>query len=346
MIHRQNYLDIRDYLHHCGRARQLAEKTVARYRSSLRALLEWADETPLPDARHVDPTYPAYLLTCRFDGRDVPLSPASVEKNLEAARSFFKFARAEWPLRYRTISHSWIELLQPPRQARSESRLPVRKYWTLDAVRQVASVATETLRQERGKVAVCMLFLSGMRADALASLPISCVDLSARKIEQLPERGVRTKNCDAAETYLLELPDLLDVVARWDEIVRVFPPSALWYATLTSDGMTATATERAYVGRPQVVEDDVRLVCELAGVPYLSPHKLRHGHVVYALKQARNMLDLKAISQNVMHKSVTITDGIYGQLVSDDVRNTIARLGTNQTGGLESKIDQLLKMLG
>lgn len=351
MINRQNYLDVRDYLTHCARARQLAEKTVTRYRSSLRALLEWADAAPLPDVRRVDPTFPTYLLTARFDGRDKPLSPASIEKNLEAARSFYTFARLEWPLRYRHISASWIELLQPPRTARMESRLQVHEYWTLETVRQVATVAVETLRQARGQMAVCMLFLGGMRADALATLPIHCVDVAARRIEQLPEHGVRTKNRTAALTYLLEIPDLLAVVERWDARVRAeLPASALWYATLTSDGMKVTATEQAYVGRPQVVEDDVRLICQLAGVPYLSPHKLRHGHAVHGIKQARNMQELKAVSQNLMHKSVMITDGVYGNLVADDVRNTIARLGhadeRGQTSdGLESKIDELLRLL-
>ena len=38
------------------------------------------------------------------------------------------------------------------------------------------------------------------------------------------------------------------------------------------------------------------------------------------------MEQLKAISQNVMHSTVGITDGIYGNLVSDDVHATIASL--------------------
>lgn len=75
--------------------------------------------------------------------------------------------------------------------------------YNLEDVLKIARVSTETLRQERGKIAVCMLFLSGMRAEALASLPISCVDLSAGEIAQLPEAGVRTKNRKAAITFLV-----------------------------------------------------------------------------------------------------------------------------------------------
>jgi hypothetical protein len=41
---------------------------------------------------------------------------------------------------------------------------------------------------------------------------------------------------------------------------------------------------------------------------------------------SKSMEDFKPISQNLMHKSITITDGIYGNLVNDDVSDTIAHL--------------------
>ncbi|MDL1909684.1 site-specific integrase [Chloroflexi bacterium CFX6] len=342
MIHRQNWLDVRAYLHHIERVRQNDPQTVKRARGHLRHLLEWADETPFAKSRNIDPTFPAYLLAVRKSpslfstengeglgvGQGVGLSPASITKCLANARQFFDFARSEWTLRYKPISASWIELLQPPRSVRQDSRLPVRQFWQLDDVMKVSAVATETLREERGKVAVCILFLSGMRADALASLPISCVDLADRTIYQLPERGVRTKNRKAAKTYLLQIPDLLTVVNRWNDLLSAsrLPPSALWYSTLSRDGMTLTPTAHAFEGRHNIIAEDVRLICEKTGIPYLSPHKLRHGHTVYALKRASNVAQLKAISQNIMHASLVTTDQIYGKLINDDVQEIISSL--------------------
>lgn len=344
MIHRQNYLDVHAYLHHIQRVRQNDAETVKRARGHLRHLLQWADDTPFHKARNVDPTYPAYLLTARSDGKDKTLAPASIVKGLTVARQFFTFARAEWPLRYKPISESWIEMLQPPRHVRMDSRLPVREYWSLDDVRKIAAVSTATLRQERGKVAVCILFLSGMRADALASIPISCMDIPNRTIYQLPEHGVRTKNRKAAKTYLLEIPELYQVVLNWHNLLLGLPspntpkaigggagggalsPSALWYSTLTRDGMTLTQTQAAFEGRYTVIEDDIRMICKLADLPYQSPHKLRHGHTVYALKRAENVAQLKAISQNIMHSSIVTTEGIYGRLINDDVQEIISNL--------------------
>jgi site-specific recombinase XerC len=346
MINRQNYHDVRAYLHYIERDKQNAPETVKRARSHLRHLLEWADDIPLTKARSIDPTFPAYLLTARADGKDKTLAPASIIKCLTNTRQFFTFAHHEWALRYKAASQSWIDLLQPPRHIRADSRLPIRQYWSLEDIHKIASVSTATLREERGKVGACMLFLSGMRADALASLPIACVDLANNQIRQLPEMGVRTKNRKAALTYLLQIPALLEVVKQWDQRARTLPPTVLWYATLTNDGMAITATTQAYLGRKDAIEEDLRLICARAEVPYLSPHKLRHGHVVYALKQASNMAELKAISQNVMHSSVTITDQIYGNLIADDVKSIIRELGVQkQTGSLDQKISELISLL-
>jgi integrase len=100
------------------------------------------------------------------------------------------------------------------------------------------------------------------------------------------------------------------------------------------------------VNRAKNLRDDLTLLCERAGIPYLSPHKFRHGHVVYARQFARTLEEMKAISQNVMHANMIVTDGIYGELVNNTVKNTIARLGQVPAGdGLEAKLDELLRLL-
>ncbi|MBI5951913.1 MAG: hypothetical protein HY865_09665 [Chloroflexi bacterium] len=337
MINRENYHDVHAYLHYLDR-RQLDPATVKRARGHLRHLLEWADETPLTKARAIDPSFPAYLampsariaqpFNASFPERR--LAPSSIIKCLANARQFFEYAHNEWSLRYKSITISWVELLQPPRQLRAESRLAVREYWSLEDVQKIAAVSTETLREQRGQVAVCMLYLSGMRAEALATLPIHCVDLTTGAIKQLPEAGVKTKNRKAAITYLLPIAELHDVVARWDQRVRSqLPAGALWYATLTSDGMQVTPTLEAYAQRYNIIEHDVKLICQRAGVPYKSPHKLRHGHAVYGLKNARTLEELKAVSQNIMHASMTITDGVYANLLGNEVQSVITSLGKN-----------------
>jgi len=345
MINRQNWLDIRDYLRHLEYNHHPA--TTKRARTHLRHLLEWADETSLPRARSVTPAYPAYLLTVRDDHKPGSLARASIVRALSAARLFLAWARVEWPGRYKSIPESWVQTLQPPYDLRLQNDLRIHEFFTLADLQQIAAVSTATLREQRAQAGACLLFLSGMRADALASLPLSCVDLTARHILQLPRLGVRTKNRKSAITYLLNLPDLLAPVQAWDARVRaVASPESLWYSTLTRDGMTLTQTVKAYAGRFDTVERDLHTICERAGVPYKSPHKLRHGHVVYALQHAKTMTEFKAVSQNIMHASVTITDQVYGAFTGQDVQNIIANLGSGTSpAGVGDKINELLALL-
>jgi integrase len=70
-----------------------------------------------------------------------------------------------------------------------------------------------------------------------------------------------------------------------------------------------------------------RKLSKSTGVAHRSPHKLRHGHAVHALKRARTAAEFKALSRNLMHADLRITDSVYGVLTDNDVRDTIAGLG-------------------
>ena len=64
---------------------------------------------------------------------------------------------------------------------------------------------------------------------------------------------------------------------------------------------------------------------------------LRQDHAVYALKNAKDISALKAVSQNLMHANLSITDGVYGILSQMDVREQISVLG--KTVDIENKVD-------
>jgi integrase len=74
---------------------------------------------------------------------------------------------------------------------------------------------------------------------------------------------------------------------------------------------------------------DLKNWLKKVGLPYHSPHKFRHGHAVYALKMAKDIQALKAVSQNLMHKNLSITDGLYGIFLDKDIKEQIVLLGNN-----------------
>ncbi len=77
---------------------------------------------------------------------------------------------------------------------------------------KIAALQVDRLALQRDKAAIVFLFLSGMRIGAFCTLPINCVNIAARRIEQFPSRGVRTKNRKVATTTLLPIPALLSIV--------------------------------------------------------------------------------------------------------------------------------------
>ena len=82
--------------------------------------------------------------------------------------------------------------------------------------------------------------------------------------------------------------------------------------------------------RYRIARRDLNDWMNRVGLPYYSPHKFRRGYAVYSLKLAKDVGDLKAISQNLMHSNLQTTDAIYSILSKDDTRERIL--------GLSSKI--------
>jgi integrase len=258
------------------------------------------------------------------------LSRSTQELACMIARNFLTWARQHlrW---YGKVDPTWIDTLRPGRLLETVQE---RELYTLKDVLAITQPsAAHGLKHKRDKAGVALLFLSGMRVGAFTTLPIQALDLDHLAVKQWPELGVATKNRKAATTYLLDIPELLDRVRLWDDIVRAaLPPTAPWYArlrykpntgkvTIDRDGMAASERRR------NMVASALRDLCAVAGVTYRSSHKLRHGHAVFGLKRARTIGELKAVSQNLMHADLTITNGVYGVLTDDDVQRTIASLG-------------------
>jgi len=135
---------------------------------------------------------------------------------------------------------------------------------------------------------------------------------------------------------LLPIPDLLDVVRAWDDLVRArLSKQDLWYAHIQSDGLEFMPGQPATDTRRSRVRKGMRQLCEMAGVEYKRPHALRHGHAHYALTHAKTLDELKAASQNMMHESLATTESIYTQLVKGELQSRIAKLTEERNADAE-----------
>jgi integrase len=290
-------------------------------------MLHWADETPFSEAPALRPTFVQFLLAKRGRFGETTLSRSTFRKSCQLARRFFQWAKVEYPFEFKKVNMSWIETLRPP-------RLPEQQhdhvFVALDEVLQLTQLPVDSndFTLLRDQAAAALLFCSGARAGAFGSLPIQSVDLNTLQIKQWPSLGVRTKNGKSQVTYLLNIPPLIDAAKRWDALVRErLPETAMWFTPITIRwGEQILSTAAAGAHRNSAVSGRLQLLYQRAQLDYHSAHKFRHGHAVYALQHARSMADYKAISQNLMHADVRITDGIYAPLLGDEVRTRMTQL--------------------
>lgn len=327
MINRDNYLRIQAHLRYLRDVEQIEAQSVSRYKVYLDHLLIWADECQFAEAHQIELTLPSYLANYK-KGRDgSSLAPSTVKKIIAVSKRALAWMKQEDPTGFRKLPARWISALNPPKL---KPQVEEHQFISLEHVQRLVEVQVKDgdLATMRDQAAAALLFLSGMRPGAFCSLTLACVDLPNRMLKQWPQLGVATKNGKHATTYLLALPSLIDCVTRWDQVIRArLPSTAPWYTPVTSQWGAQWLSDAAPgKTRKTALAKQMRKLFAKAGVPYLSPHKFRHGHAVYALQHAKTMADYKAISMNLMHSDISITDGIYAPFATDEVRARMTHL--------------------
>jgi integrase len=346
VINRANWKAVKVYLKYRLEVNHLSRSSMHLEENWLRHLLEWASEKQFSQAPNLRPTFPEYILSARLDGKGQKLSPAYTKKVVRASFRFFSWLKTH-QRGYKNITAGWIDTLQPPRMTIEHKD---HEAVTLEEIRAIAGAPVYTLRDRRIRAAAVFWFLSGIRIGAFVSLPLAAVDLDNLAVQQWPKLGVRTKFKKHATTYLLDIPDLLDVIRDWDREVRqICGNDGLWFAPFSPEtGEIIPGANQVGDQRHTRARKDLKDWLYKVGLAYHSPHKFRHGNAVFSLKNAKDVAALKAVSQNLMHSNLSITDGVYGILSDNDVKGQIASLGqkivTGQTGSNEELI-MLMKQI-
>ncbi len=328
MISRKNWKLTRKYLEYRRSVDLLSEGSLRVEVTYVRHILEWAGDSTFREASSIRPTLPEYFLTARLDGQEGRLSATYIRKALSTARRFFLWL-SQSQSDYRSVSPLWVKTLRPKRVSDPPKSKGI---VTHEEVVEIAGAPAGSLVEERIRAAAVFWYLSGIRISAFVTLPIAAVDLSARTVKQFPSMGVRTKNRKHALTHLLNLPALLRVVTEWDDLVRgTLPDSGFWFAPISpSSGEIDTDCVQVGLHRQDLARKNLRTWLDRVGIPYHAPHRFRHGHIHYGIKHAVDVADFKAVSMNVMHSSMKITDEIYSRLSDEDIRARIDNLGSER----------------
>ena len=199
---------------------------------------------------------------------------------------------------------------------------------TWEEIQSIAVALVTAKREKRIRAAAIFFWLSGIRIGAFVTLQIAAVDLKKLEVKQWPSLRVKTKNGKHATTYLLNIPELLEVVIEWDLDVREkLPDNGFWLAPLLPDsGEIDPNIFNVGNNRYRRARKDLYDWLTKVGLPIIRHTSLGMIMQYMLLKQANDIGDLKAISQNLMHSDLKITDGIYGILNNMDVKERITSL--------------------
>ncbi len=347
MIDRQNYKLLKEYISFLKKNSRISDASRSRYAFYLKRLLIWAGDVPFPLAHTKELGFMVYVHSLPGKDGKGHIEVESEKKIIEVTKRFFEWAKKYRAEEFKTLPAWWFDEMEPPRVARSNK---VHEYVSLDEAIALASVTVDAknLAMRRDRATAALLFLSGMRKTALATLPIKNVLLDNMTVLQYVDDGVQTKNSISAKTFLFNIPQLIVAVRDWDNYVRQnLPGDYPWYASIDSHwGEQSLKLIKQDIKNPgSQIDDRLALLYHMANMEYRSAHKFRHGHAMFGLQRARTEAEYKAVSQNLMHANIAITDGFYGRLLDDDVQKHITNLSSQPVSHSENDLSVFIDRL-
>lgn len=331
MVNRENYRLVKEFLSHKIETGKLAEASAQRYWFYLKHLLQWADETGLGDAHIIEPSLIKYLSQQSSPTTGLQLSTQTWKKILGTAAQFFSWAMKSFPKDFSGQISIWLDTLIVPRFPNQHAE---QEYVTYEEMQMIAKLRIDpkNLALRRDQAAAALLFLTGMRAGALLSLPIKAIDIEKSLVRQWPELGVKTKNGKATTTHFLPITELRNIVGEWDKFICANSNSdSSWYPPIQNNwGDQELSDNPPGKSRNQRLNKRLRILFDKAQLPYKSAHKFRRGFTVYGIKRAPDIASYKAVSLNLGHSSIIITEQYYATLSEDDVKSRIDSLTPNR----------------
>ena len=272
------------FLAHLSGERRLAEKTVEAYQRDLSSFLGFIAshlDTPLHlgTLTALKPTdFRAYLAHKRRG--DAPLSPASIQRQLSAIRTFYRYLERRWD-----VKNAALPLIKGPRPKRPLPK-PLSISGAKDLISEGTLISTEPWIDARNIAVLTLCYGAGLRISE--ALGLTGADLPLGKSLVLTGKGGKTR-------LVPILPAIRTAVQKY---MRLTP------YTVPSNQPIFRGT-RGGVLRPEIIQKEVRKLRGALGLPETAtPHALRHSFATHLLAGGG---DLRTIQQLLGHASLSTT---------------------------------------
>jgi integrase/recombinase XerD len=158
----------------------------------------------------------------RREHQGKPLSLVTYHAYLRHLRKFFGWLLREPGYRSRIKPNAVDYLKVTEKEERMATQITPRNYPSLEYVRRlVDSFAVRHEIDLRDRALISFTLLSGMRDQAIASLPLGCLDDDKLLIVQNPRDGVRTKFAKLIPTTLVTFDEkMLGYILEWSKHLK------------------------------------------------------------------------------------------------------------------------------
>ncbi|MEK0337392.1 MAG: site-specific integrase [Nitrosopumilus sp.] len=254
------------------------------------------------------------------------ISLKTVGFHLDALKKFLTWVRTQTGYRTKIIERDidYLSLSKKERnQIRSQKLLPDLPDVN-DVKKQIDLIPKETEIDLRDRAIFAFLMCTGIRAEALITLPIMSFNPDSFFINQDPELGVKTKNSEhiisryfnrdsSFRNEFLDWYWFLRNEKKYEQHLPLFPKndqSKEGNSALFSNNKVSKEfwqSQSSLTGMMTKRND-----CDV--VNYFSPHLYRHSTILHATDKCISPGEFKAVSQNFGHRDVMTTLMTYGNL--------------------------------
>lgn len=252
------------------------------------------------------------------------------------------------------------------RLSKEKTRLAVSQkrehYPTIEQVKKViSSIEINNEIDLRDRALLSFTLLSGMRDNAIITLPIGAFNEKTLQINQDPKLGVKTKFSKTIRSVLFKFDDkMLEYFLEWYRHLKteklfgnadpIFPKNKIENAE-NSKTFISNSVEPKFWQSVTSMRDIFKQRFENAEIEYFPPHSFRHLAVITAISKCKNGHEIKAISQNFGHENVGTTMTTYGTLTNTQMNSIIAGMdflesNNNNQADLFIKFQEFLKQQG
>jgi integrase len=269
--------------------------------------------------------YKKYLATKMNDRSKKTLSITSQYHYLRHVEAFITWLAGQprYKSRISLLDVEYLKLGRKESRLATSPKLP--KYPSLEQVLTLCSFPVDSEIDQRDRAMIAFSALTGMRDQAIVTLPIGCFDPEKMMVSQLPSKGVQTKFSKDIYTtifkvdeklvsYFIDWYDYLLKVKKFSITDPLFPSTELGTEGPESFSFIAKGVSKTFWSSAGVMRKIFEARSEQVGIPYFTPHKFRHFIINETQKHITSIEQLKALSQNLGHQNISTTFHGYGSI--------------------------------